>query len=500
MPLDPADAVPAASLPDVAPVPAPGREMAPATPDPAQDGPHFRTIALIIASALFMEQLDSTVLATALPTMAQTFQVSPLHMSVALTSYLLSLAVFIPASGTVADRFGARNVFGAAIVLFVAGSILCAQADSLLFLVLSRILQGLGGAMMVPVGRLVLLRTVEKRQLIAAMSWLLVPALIGPVIGPVVGGFIVTNLSWRWIFYINVPIGIIGLIFASIFIPDVREAKPARFDFRGLVLSGTSLACLVFSFEMGSRGVVPLPELSGLISLGLVSGALYVWHARHHQDPILDLTLMRIPTFSLSVIAGSLTRITGGAIPFLLPLMMQIGFGMSAAQSGLVTFTGAVGSILMKASSVSILRWVGFRTAMIWNAVLATGFIAIDAAFRPSWPMWAIYVILLISGFFQSLQFSAYNSIAYADIPAHRMSAATSFYTTFQQVMLSLGICVSAFALQISRMVSGHPHTTLSDFSVAFLVVTGISILAAPVCALLPRDAGADMSGHHAHD
>jgi len=456
---------------------------------------NFRVIAVIIASALFMEQLDATVLTTALPTMARTFGVLPLHMSLALTSYLLSLAVFIPASGWVADNFGARKVFCAAIGIFTLGSILCGLANSLSFLVIARLLQGLGGAMMVPIGRLILLRTVAKTDLISAMSWMLVPALIGPILGPVVGGFIVTYLDWRWIFYINVPIGLVGIVLATWLIPDIKEPGTGRFDILGLILSGTALACLTFGVELAPRGVLSSSQISLILLTAGISFALYLLHARRHPEPILDMSLMRIPTFSLSVIAGALTRITGGAMPFLLPMMMQLGFGMSAAQSGMVTFVNAMGFMLMKAGATPVLRRYGFRNTMVWNAVIATICIALCAAFRPSWPLWTIYAVLLMCGFFQSLQFAAYNTIAYADIPRQRMSAATSFYATFQQLMLSLGICVAAGALQLSVAFSGHQHVGLSDFSVAFLVVTGVSIFAAPVSMLFPKTAGDDMRG-----
>jgi EmrB/QacA subfamily drug resistance transporter len=460
--------------------------------------PGFRTVALIIASAMFMEQLDGTILATALPSMAESFDVSPLHMSVALTSYMLSLAVFIPASGAIADRYGSRNVFRSAILLFTIGSILCGLSGNLPLLVLSRLLQGMGGAMMVPVGRLVLLRSVPKSELVSAMSWLLVPALIGPVIGPPLGGFIVTWASWRWIFYINVPIGIAGVWLATKYVPDVRIAERQRFDWVGFVLSGISLSCLVFGLEMASRGGTAGSGSAGLILGGLIVGAVYVWHSRRVANPILDLSLMRFPTFRLSVIAGSLTRITAGSVPFLLPLMMQLGFGFSAAHSGVVTFVSALGAMLMKATAAPVLRMWGFRATLVWNGVLSMVCVGLCAAFRPDWPLWTIYTILLLSGFFQSLQFSAYNTVAYADIPSERFSSATSFYTTFQQLMLSVGICVAAAALHVSVTWNGHEHAQLPDFSVAFIVVTFVSLIAAPVCLLLPRNAGAEMSGHRA--
>jgi EmrB/QacA subfamily drug resistance transporter len=459
------------------------------------DRQRIRTTALIVASSLFMEQLDSTVLATALPTMAQSFGVSPMHMSVGLTSYMLSLAVFLPASGWVADRYGARRVFCTAIGLFTLGSILCGQAPSLGLLVASRLLQGLGGAMMVPVGRLLLLRSIPKEEMVAAMAWFLVPALIGPVVGPPLGGLIVTHLSWRWIFYINLPIGLIGLGLVLRYIEDVRESHPEPFDWRGLIISGTALSCLIFGLELVSRGALAMPTAAIVLAVGAASLALYLWHAGRHPAPILDIALMRVPSFRISVAAGSLTRISGGALPFLLPLMMQLGFGMSAEQSGLVTFAAAAGSMAMKAAATPILRRFGFRRTLMWNGVLASALIAVIAAFRPGWPLPLIYAVLLVGGFFQSLQFTAYNTLAYAEIEKPKMSAAIAFYTTAQQMMLSLGICAGALALNAALAWSGRGEARLADFAAAFLAVASVSVFAAPVCARLTDTAGDDIAG-----
>jgi len=466
-------------------------------PSPFISKHSFRTTALIIASALFMEQLDSTVLSTALPTMARSFHVSPLHMSAALTSYMLGLALFIPASGYFADRFGARRIFRLAIAVFTVGSILCGQSGSLGFLVVARLFQGIGGAMMVPVGRLVLLRTVAWKDMVSAMSWFTVPALLGPVLGPPVGGFIVTYLSWRWIFYLNVPFGILGIYLATVFIDDIREPDPGQFDLRGFFLSSISLSCLMYGLEMASRGGGESTRTTALIlAVGLVAGGAYARHARWTLNPILDFRLMRVPTFGISVISGSLTRITAGALPFLLPMMMQVGFGYSAARSGLITFTTAIGSFLMKTVTAPILRRFGFRNTLVWNGLIATSFLAICAAFRPSWPVMCINIALAVGGFFQSLQFTALNTVAYADIAQSRMSSATSFYTTFQQLMLSMGICISSGLLALSMVLTGHLVPHLSDFSVAFLGVTAISLIASPVCARLPVNAGSSMTGH----
>nr|WP_320130996.1 MFS transporter [uncultured Holophaga sp.] len=469
-----------------------------AVPVPPSEHPHpsYRTTAIIIASALFMEQVDSTVLATALPTMARSLGVSPLHMSAGLTSYLLSLAVFIPASGWVADRYGARKVFRIAMAVFTLGSMLCGQSHSLSFLVAARMLQGIGGAMMVPVGRLLLLRSVDQKDMVSAMSWFTVPALLGPVVGPPLGGFLVSYLSWRWIFYINIPFGLLGIYLATRFIPDMREPDPGRFDLPGFLLSSLSLSGLMYGLEMASRGGGESRATTfAVIAAGLLVGLAYLRHAARSPHPILDLRLLKVPTFGLSVASGSLTRITGGALPFLLPMLMQLGFGMSAARSGLVTFATAAGSFLMKLSAPPIIRRFGFRTTLVWNSLIASGLLALCAFFRPSWPLACIYAVLVLGGFFQSLQFTALNTVAYADVGAERMSQATSFYSTFQQLTLSLGICASSMSLAASMRLMGHPRPYFTDFSVAFGVVTLISVLASPLCARMPRDAGRAMSG-----
>ena len=451
--------------------------------------------ALIVAAAMFMEQVDGTVLATALPTMARSFHVEPLRMNVALTSYLLSLAVFIPVSGTAADRFGARTVFRAAIALFTLGSILCAQSQSLWFLVGARILQGIGGAMMVPVGRLVLLRSASKAELITAMTWLMIPATIGPVLGPPIGGFIVDALNWRWIFYINVPVGVVGLVLVTLFIEDVREKEPGRFDFQGFVLSGVALACLMFGLELASRGVGSVAETMALLVVGVASGVLYWRHSRGHPHPILDFSLMRVPTFGISVLAGALSRVAVGAMPFLLPMMLQLGFGMSAAASGMVTFASAVGSLAMRLAARPMLKRIGFRDTLVWVGLVSTLLLGSSAAFRPSWPLFCIYALLVMGGFFQSLQFMVYNTIAYADIQRERMSSATSFYTTFQQLCISLGIATAAGALAGSMFIAGHTAPALSDFTAAFLLVAGVAVFAPVLSWRLDRDAGAELSG-----
>jgi EmrB/QacA subfamily drug resistance transporter len=457
----------------------------------------MRTTALIVASALFMQNLDSTVVTTALPAMARAFDVSPVTMNIVITSYLVSLAAFIPASGWVADRFGARAVFRAAIIVFTLASILCGISNSLAMLIAARILQGMGGAMMVPVGRLLLLRRVGKADLVAAMSWLTMPALLGPVIGPPVGGFLVTTLSWHWIFDINIPVGIVGVILITVFIREDETVQPAHFDIVGQSLAGIGMAGLIMGLSSFGRGALPPSEAVALTVVGALAAAGYVIHARRYAHPLLDVTLLRIPTFATSVVAGSLFRVGIGAMPFLLPLMLQLGFGLSPLRSGLITFVSAAGALTVKPIAKPLLRRFGFRRVLSINAAISAGLVALTAAFRPDWPILLIYLVLLVGGVFRSLQFTAYNTIAYADIPPPRMSQATSLYSTLQQLSLTVGVTLGAAALAVLGALAGKPHPRLEDFSAAFLIVGAVMLPAAWLALRLPRAAGAEMSGHH---
>jgi EmrB/QacA subfamily drug resistance transporter len=454
-----------------------------------------RLTAVIVACALFMQNLDSTVIATALPTMARSFGYDPVRMNVALTAYLLSLTVFIPASGWVADRYGTRSVFRGAIVVFTVGSILCGLSNGLAELVAARVLQGLGGAMMVPVGRLLLLRTAAKSELVAAMAWLTVPALLGPVVGPPVGGFIVTYFNWRWTFFINIPVGVLGLVAVSIFIQDFRETPNSAFDFRGLVLMGLALMFGMFGLETVGRALVAPQITAAMIAASLAVGLLYCLHARRTAAPLLDFTLMRLPCFGLSFSGMMLFRTGIGAIPFLLPLMLQVGFGNSAVQSGLITFASSAGALVMKPAAQHALRLFGFRDTLIWNGLMSAVMLTLCALFRPTWPAAAIYLVLLTGGFLRSLQFTAFNTLAYGDVPRPKMSAATSLYTAGQQLAATIGVSVGALSLEVSRTLSDHQTPQNADFSAAFVVVGLMTLAAVPFAWLMPVTAGDDLTG-----
>ncbi len=453
-----------------------------------------RLIALIVASGLFMEQLDGTVLATALPDMAASLGADVLHMSTALTAYLLSLAVFIPVSGQVADRFGSRTVFCGAIMLFMAGSILCAQAWSLESLVVARIVQGIGGALMVPVGRLVMLRSVSKQDLIDATAWMLVPGMAGPVLGPPVGGWITTHLSWRWIFYINIPVGVVGLVAVLIFIENFRAPAP-RFDWRGIMLSGAALCLLMLGLETGSRGQLSVGWTALVLGAGVAAAIAYLLHARVSPRPVLDPALMKVQTFAVSVISGTLFRVGFGSLPFLLPMLMQIGFGVSAEKSGFITFAAAGGAVLMKATAGPCLRRLGFRRTFVWVGLISGLLLAACGLIRPGWPAPVIYTLLLLCGFISSLQFTGYNTIAYCDLKPAQMSSGASFYATFQQFALTLGIAVAAAGLSALTALRGQALPDFADFTLVFGLMGAIAGSSALIATSLPRNAGADVSG-----
>ena len=451
--------------------------------------------ALIIATALFMENMDGTVISTSLPAIALDLHQDPIVLKLALTSYMLTLAVFIPASGWVADRFGARTVFCSAIVVFTLGSILCGASYSLPTLIAARVFQGLGGAMMVPVGRLVLLRSVAKSDLVSAMAYLTVPALIGPVAGPPLGGFITTYFRWRWIFWINVPIGILGILLSLRFIQNLREEAVPRFDFKGFVLSGIGLLSLIAGLSIIGRGIAPVWLVVAMVGIGAASLTLYVRHADANEDAILDLKLLRVPTFFAGVIGGLVFRIGIGAMPFLLPLLLQIGFGLTPFQSGSLTFATAAGALLMKFTASIALRWCGFRQTLVVNGLISGAFLAACALFTPSTPHWLLLLTLLTGGFFRSLQFTALNALSYADIDPPRMSRATSFASVSQQMSGAIGVAVAAICVEGIQVGFGDSELMARDLSLAFVLVAIVSSLSVFVFAGLKPDAGAAVSG-----
>jgi EmrB/QacA subfamily drug resistance transporter len=457
-----------------------------------------RAAPLIVAVSLFMENMDSTVIATSLPAIARDIGTNPLALKLAVTSYLLSLAIFIPASGWTADRFGARNVFRLAIGVFVLGSIGCALSHSLTDFVAARIFQGMGGAMMTPVGRLIVVRSIGKERLLNAMSLLTVPALIGPICGPPLGGFITTYATWHWIFIINVPIGLLGIALATRYIPNVRAEYPYPFDLIGFVLSGVAIGGLAFGLSVAGLAFLPDSIVVALIGVGAIAGVTYVMYAQRTVAPILDLSLLKLPTFRASIFGGFMFRLGVGALPFLLPLLLQIGFGLSPFQSGLITFTSALGSMFMKAAATTVLKHFGYRNVLLYNSLVSAVFVGACASFIHGMPFPAMIAILLVGGFFRSLQFTSVNTIAYAEITPPVMSRATSMVAAFQQLSLSTGVAVGALVVEITLRLKQSPAMGITDFPPAFLAIAVLSASAALIFMRLPPEAGAELSGRRA--
>ena len=452
-----------------------------------------RLVPLIVAVALLMENLDASVLSTALPDIARDFGSDPIHLKLVLTTYLLALAVFIPASGWVADKVGARVVFRWAIVVFAAGSIACGLSHSLIDLVLARLLQGMGGAMMVPVGRLILLRAVPREGLVEALAWLTVPALIGPVLGPPLGGYITTYWNWRWIFWINIPLAVLGVVLVTWLIPNIREDKVRPFDGVGFLLIGPGLAAFLTGVTLAGLALATPLQVTAITGAGLALILAYIGHAGRVTNPIIDLSLLRLPSFRIAATGGLLFRMAVGALPFLLPLMLQLGFGMTAFQSGSLTFVSGMGAMIMKFAAQPLLRRFGFRGVLTGNALIAAVLLAGPGAFTPATPLALMIAVLFVGGLSRSLQFTALNAIAYAEVKPERLSQATSFVAVLQQLSGSLGITLAAMTLELTGALRGTSATDIGNFPVVFGVVTVLTVAAALVFMRLSKLAGADL-------
>lgn len=454
-----------------------------------------RIIPLILAVALFMEQMDSTVIATSLPAIAADLNVGPITLKLALTSYMVALAIFIPISGWMADKFGAKKIFRFAIAIFIVGSICCAISSSVVEFVLSRFLQGMGGAMMTPVGRLVLLRTTKRSELVSAMALLTIPGLVGPLTGPPIGGFITTYFSWHWILLINVPIGAIGIWLATIYLPEIETTNPPPMDTKGFILSGVAASGVVFGLS-----VVSLPALPPIIGIaatliGFLCGFWYMRHARAHPAPILDFKIFQNATFRAASVSGTIFRISTGAIPFLMPLMLQIGFGLNPFQSGMITFAGAIGAITTKFMARRVFAATGFRSVLISAGVVGAFTTLANSFFTPDTPYPLIMIFLVTAGFARSFFFTGTNALGYSDIEDSQASQATSMASVLQQISLALGVAFAATILEVSSYMSGA-HLQLADFHTAFMVVAAVSLIAIVPLIAMDRRAGAAVSGH----
>jgi EmrB/QacA subfamily drug resistance transporter len=459
-----------------------------------------RILPLVVAAALFMEHIDATAIATSIPAIAADLGTNPVSLKLAFTTYLLSLTVFLPLSSWLADRFGARLIFRLAIVIFTIASVGCGFAANLTWLVVLRGLQGIGGAMMVPVARIIMIRTVAKSELVNAMAWLTIPALIGPFLGPPLGGFITTYFSWHWIFWINVPFGILAFTVATYYMPTQIDYNIGPLDFKGLVLSGLGLATTVFGLTVLGHGFLPVATTLALIGFGVLCSVAYVRHARVAVNPILELPLLKIDTLRISIMGGLCYRIAVGAVPFLLPLMLQIGFGLSAFQSGLITCASAVGALAMKFGAGQMLKQYGYRKLLLVNGFVSCGFMGAIGLFTPAWSVLLMSLVLMLGGLTRSMQFTALNSIAYADVTAAQVSKANGLYTVAQQLSMALGVAVAATVLDLSMWWRGASVLTGSDFSVAFFVVAFGGLISILMFLNLRHDAGSVLSGNRPED
>jgi len=450
--------------------------------------PHLRfVIPAIVATAFLMEQLDQTVIVTAIPAMARSLNTTPVSLNLAITAYILSLAMFIPLSGWLADRFGARRIFALSLLVFTVGSILCGFATSFGMLVVTRVIQGLGGAMMTPVGRLILIRSFPRRQLGTAMMYMTYPAVVGPVIGPVVGGLLTTYLSWRWIFFINVPFGVAGMIAALRFVEDSRADRSATFDLAGFLLVGSGFTLLQLGMENIGRGAFPPLAIGTVLLAALLLLAAFAAYARRIPAPTVDLTLFRDRPFRIGTLIGGLCRIGFNGVPFLLPLLLQLGFGLTPVVSGALTCVSAFASLPTRAVVSRLLAAWGFRTVMIGSAVAGALAIASLALLQPTTPDWIIIVIVFVFGLTRSTQFMSSNMLSYADIHAGRLSRATSLGAILQQLSVSFGVSVAAILLALVS----HESISLTPahFRDVFLLSAIIPLLAIPgFLALAPGD------------
>ena len=455
-----------------------------------------RLVPIIVAFPLFLQNLDTSVMATALPSIARSLQVQPLRLNLAITSYLLSLAVFLPLSGWCAERFGAKRVFCCAIAFFSLGSALCRAATSLTSLVLFRVVQGLGGAMMVPVGRLILLRSVPAALMVSAMVWFTVPPAIGRMVGPLVGGAIVTWTSWRWIFLINVPFGALGIALAWVFIDELATEDARRpFDVGGFVLMALGLIGSLGALETAGRAVVDARVSWALGAIGLSALVAYVLRSRRRAHPLLDLGTLRFRTFFVSIVGGTPLRIAIGASPFLLPLLLQLGFGLSPLTSGLLTVATAVGSLATRTVMSTAIRRVGFRSLLIGATALTSFFYMSYGFFRPETPHLLMFFTMLLGGLFNSMAMVAMQTLGFSEIPKRLMSHATTLSSMAQQLSLSFGVVLGATLVSLAAWWRDGDPTVLAphDFSPAFFVVGAMTLISMFFFMTLGRDEGASM-------
>lgn len=472
-----------------------------AVSQPASSARQARRVALIVAVAFFMQLLDSTIISTSLPQMGQSFSVPAVAMSIGITAYMLTMAVFVPLSAWLADRFGARNIFLVAIALFTLASIACGFSQSLMQFVAARIVQGLGSALMTPVGRILVLRNAEKSELLNATALITWPALFAPVVGPVLGGFITTYLSWHWNFFINAPLGLAGLALVARFVPGDRESEAKPFDWPGFFLTSLGLAVMLYGLERLAHPEDGLLPTAGSIAIGIVIGWFAVRHLLQAPHPLLDLSAFKILTFAISTLAaGTVFRVAINATPFLLPLLFQVGFGLRPVDAGLLVLAYFLGNLGMKTVTTPTLRRFGFRTVMVVNGVIASLAIMACGAISPQTPLALTVALMLVAGLSRSMQFTALNTLAFADIGAAQRSSAATLSSMLQQIAMLFGVAIAAAILNLSQIVRGETVPDLFDFRSTFVAIGLVGLAAAMRFLVLPANAGAEVSGHSANN
>ncbi|EMM2116100.1 MFS transporter [Klebsiella pneumoniae] len=463
----------------------------------SRDERAFSAPALLVAGAFFMEFLDGTVIATALPDMARDFGVTAVELNIGISAYLITLAVLIPASGWIADRFGARAIFTLALAIFTLASVFCGLSTEVHIFVAMRILQGVGGALMVPVGRLAVLRTTPKHQLIKAIATLTWPALVAPIIGPPLGGFITRYASWHWIFFINVPLGLAAIILSLRIIPDIRETERRSFDLSGFITTSVAMVSLVTAMErLGDRQPQIWPTLA-LAALGFGCLLYSIRHFRRAAAPMVRLDALQVPTFRVTMYGGSLFRASISAVPFLLPLLFQVGFGMDPFHSGLLVLAVFVGNLTIKPATTPLIRWLGFRRLLLINGALNVCSLLACALLTPQTPVWAIILILYLGGVFRSIQFTGVSTLAFADVPAAQMSDANTLFSTASQLAVGLGITLGAIGIRLGEQVGDWLHLTELpgiSFRLSFVFIALICLVGMIDSLHLAKTAGSSVS------